>query len=169
MFANGVPVNVVEVHGHGTPRPQGVAADSFRREAFFIKAEGAYGAFDHFVDVTGLEGAWTFGCGGVICADDVVVCALWVRHDVVDPSGEGSYGAGFGAGGIVTDEAPPRAVFLVGDAHYGLGSHVESVERRRVGDEVEVFVIESDVASAKLFVRRFSLLRWLVYSPTLRR
>jgi hypothetical protein len=67
-----------------------MAADGLRWEAFFIQAKGAYGAFDHFVDVAGLKWAWSFGCGGVVGADDVVVCALWVRHDVVDPSGEGT-------------------------------------------------------------------------------
>ena len=54
-FANGVPWNTIEVHGHAPPCAEGVAADAARCwESFLVEACGNDGGFKHFVDVAGL-------------------------------------------------------------------------------------------------------------------
>ena len=55
LFANGVPWNTIEVHGHAPPCAEGVAADAARCwESFLVEACGNDGGFKHFVDVAGL-------------------------------------------------------------------------------------------------------------------
>ena len=150
LLMNGVTVNVIEVHGHGTACAQGVTADSFQREALFIQMEGPNSCLDHGVDVPSLQGTWAVCGGGDVGANDVLVRASGVGHDVVDPAGQGTDRAGSGARGVVADKAATGAILLIGDSHGGFPGMIQSLEGSGVGDDVLVFVIEGDIAHPKL-------------------
>jgi hypothetical protein len=66
-----------------------------------------------------LKGAWLFGNGRVISADDVVGCAVWVGHVGVDPACHGAHRARLEAQGVKTDDTASCAVLflLIGDVH----------------------------------------------------
>jgi len=150
LFADCVAIDVVEMHGHGSACPQGVAANGLRGKALFVEFEGSDCSFYHCVDVGCLEGAWSVGDGRVVGADDVSGCALWVLHDGVDASCQGSDRAGFGVGSVVADDAAAGAVLLVGDTHGGFGRRVELVQGCSVWYDGVRTVVKSDVTGSKL-------------------
>ena len=89
-----------------------MAANGFGWETFFVEVEGTDCVFHHGIDVGSLEGEWTAGVGGLICADDVGGGAGGVVHDGMDASGKGPYGTGRGVGGVVTNDAAACPIFF---------------------------------------------------------
>ena len=64
LFADSVAWDAVEVHGHGTPRAQGVAANAGGWETFFVETRGNNGCFEHLVNVSGLQAPPSSWFGG---------------------------------------------------------------------------------------------------------
>ena len=52
LFADSVTWDAIEMHGHGTPCMQGVAANAGGWETFFVKTHGDDGCFEHLVNVS---------------------------------------------------------------------------------------------------------------------
>ena len=46
LLSDFVPVNVIEVHGHGSARSEGMTANGSGWETFFVQAQQGDGRFD---------------------------------------------------------------------------------------------------------------------------
>ena len=68
----------------------------------------------------------------------------------MDTAGKGIDRTGNHIGYVMIDDGAARAIFLIGDAHCGLGCCVKSGQSCGIRDDVVCVVIECDVADVEL-------------------
>jgi hypothetical protein len=120
MFFDGDGVYPIQLHGHGSACPEGVAADTALGVSKLGKASLEHSPFEYRVDVSwGDLGGGTVGYG-VIGTDGGVVVSC-VGHDMGNSACKGFDGAGMGAWAVVADALAPFPIFLVGNAQGCMG------------------------------------------------
>jgi hypothetical protein len=124
FFLDGVGVNAIEVHGHGTASAEGVATDVAFGVAKVVEANLASRLFEGGVDVLGSYGA-PGGEKGVFETEEACGWGAVIAEDVVDTAGQGVDGTVDGASAFLVDALALDTVFLVRHSNGGFRSSEE--------------------------------------------
>ena len=118
---DGEVADAVEVHGHGTPGAEGVAADIVLGVAKVVETNISSGGLEDGVDSGRGDEAWEEELG-VAHSVDGGCDGLAALQDVVDAAGQGFDRAVVSASALLGDALAFDAILLVGHANGGLVS-----------------------------------------------
>jgi hypothetical protein len=118
---DGIGVDAIEVHRHGSTGSEGVAADVAGGVSKIIEAYGLPSILQGLVDVLGSDAA-PCGAEGVEVVVDAVVQGPSMGQHVVDTTGQGFDGTVVGAGAFLVDALAFDPIFLVWHSDGGLSS-----------------------------------------------